>query len=82
MYLNEFNNIYLSKLLDIILKENKAVFLLGDFNINLLKYEKHHPTNRFFHSLSSNMFLPYVFHSLSLITYFPINIIKRQFLVT
>ena len=45
MDLIEFNNIYLSKLLDIISRENKTVFLLGDFNIDLLKYEKHDPTN-------------------------------------
>ena len=43
MDLNEFNNIYLSKPLDFILKENKTEFLLGDFNSNLLKYEKYDP---------------------------------------
>ena len=37
-----------------------TVFLLGDFNINLLEYEKHNPTNEFLDSLSSNMFLPYI----------------------
>ena len=40
MDLNQFNNIYLTKLLDIISKEKKTVFLLDDFNIDLLKYEK------------------------------------------
>ena len=35
MDLNEFNNIYLHKLLDIISKQNKTVFLFDDFNINL-----------------------------------------------
>ena len=54
MHLNEFNNIYLSKLLDIISKENKTVYS----NIDLLKFEKHHPTSEFLDSLSSNMFLP------------------------
>ena len=47
MDLNEFKNIYLSTILLITSKENKTVFLLGDFNIDLLKYEKHDPTNEF-----------------------------------
>ena len=40
--------------------EKKTVFLLGDFNIDLLEYEKYNPTNGFLGSFSSNMFLPYV----------------------
>ena len=36
------------------------VFLLGDFNIDLLKYDKHAPTNEFLDSLSSHMFLPHI----------------------
>ena len=35
MDLNEINNIYLNKLLDIISKQNKTLFLFDDFNINL-----------------------------------------------
>ena len=53
---------YLSKLLDIISKGKKTVFVLGYFNISLLKHEKHNPTNEFLYSLSSNMFLPYILH--------------------
>ena len=49
-------------MLDIILKGNITVFLLGDFNINFLKYEKHNPTNEFLDSLLSNVFLPYISH--------------------
>ena len=40
--------------------EKKTVFLLGDFNIDLLEYEKYNPTYGFLDSFSSNMFLPYV----------------------
>ena len=39
-------------------KENKQVFLLGDFNIDLLNYNDHQPTNEFLDSLASNSFLP------------------------
>ena len=43
-------------------KENKTVFVLGDFNIDLLKYEKHSSTNEFLDLLSSHIFLPYILH--------------------
>ena len=45
-------------LLEKLAKEQKIVFLLGDFNVHLLKYEQHKATNEFLDSLSSNMFLP------------------------
>ena len=47
MDLDELNDNYLNTLLDKISKENKSVFLLGDFNVDLLKYDKHAPTNEF-----------------------------------
>ena len=34
--LDGFNNIYLNPLLDKILKESKSIFLIGDFNVDLL----------------------------------------------
>ena len=48
----------LNPLLDKLSKENKRVFLLGDFNINLLNYNDHQPTDEFLDSLASNSFLP------------------------
>ena len=45
MDLDEFNDNYLNILLDKLSKKNKCVFLLGDFNIDLSKYNKHAPTN-------------------------------------
>ena len=59
MDLDEFNDNYLNTLLDKISKGNKSVFLLGDFNVDLLKYDKHAPTNEFLESLSSHIFLPH-----------------------
>ena len=38
-------------------KEQKSVFLLGDFYINLLNYNEHNQTNEFFDSLTSNSFI-------------------------
>ena len=37
-------------------------FLCGDFNVDLLKYDKHAGTNEFIDSLSSYMYLPYILH--------------------
>ena len=38
-------------------------FFLGDFNINLLNYNDHQPTNDFLDSLAFNSFIPYILHS-------------------
>ena len=41
-------------------KENKTVFLLGDYNVDLSKYEQHSPNSEFLDFLASSMFLPYI----------------------
>ena len=45
MDLNEFNDYYLNELLIKLSSENKSVILLGDFNVDLMKYDNHHSTN-------------------------------------
>ena len=40
--------------------ENKSVILLGDFNVDLMKYDNHHSTNEFLDSLSLHLFLPHI----------------------
>ena len=40
--------------------ENKQCVLMGDFNIDLLKYESNNDSNSFYNILSSNFFTPYV----------------------
>ena len=57
MNLNEFNDNYLNILLQKMSKEKKNVFLLGYFDMDLLKYDKHVGTNEFIDSL----FFLYVF---------------------
>ena len=47
MDVSDFNKNYLNTLLDKLSIENKQVFLLGDFNVNLLNYNDHQPTNEF-----------------------------------
>ena len=63
MDLADFNSNYLNNLLEKISKEQKFVFLLGDFNINLMNYNVHNPANQFLDSLASNSFLPYILQS-------------------
>ena len=74
MDLTDFNSNYVNSLLEKISK----VFLLGDFNINLMNYNVQNPTNEFLDSLASNSFLPYILeptritsHSKTLINIFP-----------
>ena len=58
--LTDFNCIYLYKLLDNFSKEQKSIFLLGDFNANLMNYNEHNQTNKFLDSLASNSFIPLI----------------------
>ena len=55
MNLDEFNDIYFNPLLDTISKESKLIFLLRDFNVDLLKNDDHAPSNEFLDSLSSHV---------------------------
>ena len=54
MDLTDFNCNYLKQLLENISKEQKSIFLLGDFNVNQLNYNEHNQTNEFLESLASN----------------------------
>ena len=49
-----FKCIYLNKLLENISKEQKSVFLLGDFSVNLLNYDEENQTNEFLDSFASD----------------------------
>ena len=54
----DFNCNYVNKILENISKEQKSIFLLGDFNVNLLNYNENNQTNKFLDSLASNSFIP------------------------
>ena len=53
MDLTDFNCNYLNKLLQVISKDIKSIFLLGDFNINLLNYNEHNHINESLNYLAS-----------------------------
>ena len=62
MDVTNFKNNYLNQIFEILSKERKQVFLLGEFNINLLNYNDHLPTNDSLDSRASNSFIPYVLY--------------------
>ena len=76
MDLCEFMHYYLNPQFEKLAKEQKTVFVLGDFNVDLLKYEQHKATNEFLDSLSSNQLGLLTTQRLSLIIYFPIISLK------
>jgi endonuclease/exonuclease/phosphatase family metal-dependent hydrolase len=41
-------------------KENKLCYLMGDFNLDLMKYHCHHFTSEFLDIMYSNMFFPLI----------------------
>ena len=56
----EFVDIYLSELLQKFSKEDKTIMLMGDFNIDLLKYDHNTDSASFVDSLCTNFLLPYI----------------------
>ena len=60
MELSEFNNHYLSNLLDNLSEESKTVVLLVDFNIDLLKYGKNCNVSDSLNTMYSNLLLPHI----------------------
>ena len=49
-----------NELLDKISRENKICFLMGDFNVNLMNYHRHHLTGQFLDGTYSNTFFPLI----------------------
>ena len=60
MELSEFNNHYLWNLLDNLFEENKAVVPLGDFNADLLKFDKDCNVSDFLNTMYFNLLLVYI----------------------
>ena len=62
MDLKDFNEDYFDHLMEKLSKENKKVFLIGDYNIDLMKTEEDSNTSTFFDSLTSNLFVPHIIY--------------------
>ena len=50
----------MSDLLQKISKEDKTIMLMGDFSIDLLKYDTNADSTAFLDSVYTNFFLPYI----------------------
>ena len=51
---------YLNPILDKITQENKFCLIMGDFNVDLLKYESHSASDTFTNTLGSYFFQPHI----------------------
>ena len=70
MDLTDFNCNYLNKLVENISKEQKSIFLLGDFNVDLLNNNEHNQTNEFLDSFASNSFIPLILQPTRITSHF------------
>ena len=60
MSVTTFNNEFFAPFLQSVSRENKSILLLGDFNINLLKYDYNQEVSNFLDLLGSYLILPQV----------------------
>ena len=60
MSIATFNSDFFSPFLQLVSRENKSILLLGDFNINLLKYNSSQEVSNFLDLLGSHLILPQV----------------------
>ena len=63
-------------------KENKLIFRMGDFNVNLLKYDLHSHTNDFINTMISHYLLPHILHPTRITDHSATTIIDNIFLTT
>ena len=62
MDLKKFNQDYLIPLMEKLSNENKKVFLIGDFNVDLMKIDINVDTPNFFDVITSNLLVPHIIH--------------------
>ena len=55
-------NDHIDQIMQKISNKNKLLFLMGDFNVNLLNYESHIDTNDFINTMISHYLLPHILH--------------------
>ena len=60
MSVSDFNDSHLISLLNKISSENKKIYLMGDYNIDLIKVDSDANISKYFNHLSSNHILPHI----------------------
>ena len=59
---NEYIDDHLIPFLSQLQKEDKRKFLMGDFNIDLMKVDDDALTAKYFDIMTSNLFVPHIIH--------------------
>ena len=62
MGLNKFHQDYLNPLMEKLSNENKKVFLIGDFNVDLMKIAIDVDTSNIFDVITANLIVPHIIH--------------------
>ena len=60
MEVTEFNDIFLLNILEKLSYENKEIIVMGDFNIDILKYDSNCDSAPFLDNMYENLLLPYI----------------------
>ena len=60
MDLKEFNDDYLIPFMESFNKEDKKKYLIGDFNVDLLKIDEDSKSSNYFDTMTSNLFVPHI----------------------
>ena len=55
---NEFINDHLVQLTKLLFKENKPMYITGDWNFNLLEFSKHEETLAFYETMMATLLAP------------------------
>ena len=62
MDINEFNDDFMNQLFEKLNKENKEIFLMGDFNIDLMTIDDDPNITNYFDIITSNLFIPHIIY--------------------
>ena len=60
MEVTEFNDVFLQNILEKLSYENKEIIIMGDFNIDILKYDTNGDSAMFLDNMYKNLLLPYI----------------------
>ena len=60
MEVTEFNDVFILNILGKISYGNKEIILMGDFNIDILKYVTNRDSSTFLNNTYENLLLPYI----------------------
>ena len=60
MEVTKFNDVFLQNILEKLSYENKEIIIMGDFNIDILKYDTNSNSATFLDNMYENLLFPYI----------------------